>query len=190
MTGAHRTTQVGGEQVRAFIPYPLPPQNPPLVLDQRLAALLVDATASLRQLAVTDNLVPSAEWFLYGFVRKEAVITSQIEGTQATLKDVLTFEATHQTDRPDDVREICNYVDALNYARREIARPKGLPLSARLLCEVFLRRRMPCLRRWRPWTDGFMPTIRCRPCCVRVWHTCSSRPFIHSWTAMAASAVC
>jgi len=78
-------------------------------------------------------MVPSTDWFLYGFVRKEAVITSQIEGTQATLRDVLTFEATAHTDRPDDVQEICNYVDAVARARPQLVDPKGLPLSLRLL---------------------------------------------------------
>jgi Fic family protein len=81
-------------------------------------------------------MVPSTDWFLYGFVRKEAVITSQIEGTQATLRDVLTFEATEQADRPDDVEEVCNYVDALAHARSQLANPRGLPLSTRLLCET------------------------------------------------------
>jgi Fic family protein len=76
---------------------------------------------------------------LYGFVRKEAVVSSQIEGTQATFQDVLNFEATQQSDRPNDVQEVCNYVDGLTYARREIARPKGLPLSTRLLCQVHKR---------------------------------------------------
>lgn len=81
-------------------------------------------------------MVPSTDWFLYGFVRKEAVITSQIEGTQTTLRDVLAFEATDQTDMPEDVEEVCNYVDALAFARAQIADPKGLPLSTRLLCET------------------------------------------------------
>ncbi|MEL6741779.1 MAG: Fic family protein, partial [Planctomycetota bacterium] len=71
-----------------------------------------------------------------GFVRKEAVLSSQIEGTQATLRDVATFEATSSTDRPDDVEEVCNYVDGLNHARAAIADPAGLPLSTRLLCDV------------------------------------------------------
>ena len=73
-------------------------------------------------------MVPSANWFLYGFVRKEAVISSQIEGTQATLMDVLTFEATRKTERLAEVEEVCNYVDALTFARAEIAKPKGLLL--------------------------------------------------------------
>ena len=78
-------------------------------------------------------MVPSTDWFLYGFVRKEAVITSQIEGTQATLPDIVTFEATARAVRPDDVQEVCNYVDALEYARVQLADPNGLPLSIRLL---------------------------------------------------------
>jgi len=138
-TGTYRVTNAGGEEVRAFIPHPLPPTQPPLLLDESLQSLLAGANAAVAQLSVAGKMVPSAEWFLYGFVRKEAVISSQIEGTQATLRDVLTFEATQKTDRPDDVQEICNYLDALAYARREIARPQGLPLCMRLLCEAHKR---------------------------------------------------
>src|SRR5262249_5298060 len=72
-------------------------------------------------------------------VRKEAVISSQIEGTQATLRDVVTFEATKESPRHDDVEEVCNYVDAIKYARAQLANPKGLPLSIRLLCESHRR---------------------------------------------------
>lgn len=136
MTGTYRTTAYGDEKVRAFIPHPLPPKNPTLQIAGNLARLHSDALAALGRLAVAGEMVPSAGWFLYGFVRKEAVISSQIEGTQATLKDVMSFEATHQTDRPGDVEEICNYVEALRYARAEIAKPKGLPLSQQLLCEI------------------------------------------------------
>jgi len=138
-TGTYRKTTVAGESVRAFVPHPLPPRDPPLILDENLTALLSAAEAALGRLSVAATMVPSVDWFLYGFVRKEAVISSQIEGTQATLEDVLQFEATEKTDRPDDVREVCNYVEALSWARRELARPKGLPLSARLLCEAHRR---------------------------------------------------
>ena len=138
-TGTYRVTNVGGEEVRAFIPRPLPPAEPPLLLDASLQSLLADTNAAVGRLAVAGKMVSSADWFLYGFVRKEAVISSQIEGTQATLRDVLTFEATKKSDRPDDVEEVCNYLDALSYARREISRPKGLPLSMRLLCEAHKR---------------------------------------------------
>jgi Fic family protein len=139
ITGTYRTTIIGGESVRAFVPHPLPPGNPPLELNPALQASLARAESAVGQLAVAGRMVPSEDWFIYGFVRKEAVITSQIEGTQATLRDVLTFEATRQTDRPDDVAEVCNYLDALSYARKELARPRGLPLSIRLLCEAHKR---------------------------------------------------
>jgi cell filamentation protein, protein adenylyltransferase len=138
-TGTYRTTVVGNEKVRAFIPHPLPPKAPPLLVEGDLAGLHAEALAAIGQLAVAGAMVPSADWFLYGFVRKEAVISSQIEGTQATLMDVLTYEATRKAERPTEVEEICNYVDALTFARAEIAKPKGLPLSTRLLCEVHKR---------------------------------------------------
>jgi len=99
-------------------------------------------------------------------VRKEALITSQIEGTQATLQDVLAFEAGEKAERPDDVREVCNYVDAMTYARGELARPKGLPLATRLLCDVHKRlmkgargsEKQPGeIRRSQNWIGGSRP---------------------------------
>lgn len=134
ITGTYRTTTVGGEQVRAFVPHPLPPAKPTLILDEHLTGLLSKADTALGRLAIAGAMVPSPDWFLYGFVRKEAVISSQIEGTQATLQDVLEFEATQKTERLADVEEVCNYVDALTWARAELSRPRGLPLSTRLLC--------------------------------------------------------
>jgi len=136
ITGKLRISTVAGEQVRAFLPAPLPPAQPPLVIDDRLATLHAEALAALGKLAVAGAMVPSPQWFLYGFVRKEAVVSSEIEGTQATLQDVVTFEATRQAERPHDVREVCNYVDALTYTREQLASPTGLPLSTRLLCEA------------------------------------------------------
>lgn len=139
VTGTYRTTVVGGEKIGAFVPRPLPPRDPPLRLTSGLDALHAGALSALGRLAVAGAMVPSAKWFLYGFVRKEAVISSQIEGTQATLMDVLTYEATHKAERPADVEEVCNYVEALTFARAEIARPRGLPICARLLCAVHRR---------------------------------------------------
>jgi Fic family protein len=85
-------------------------------------------------------MVPSLDWFLYAFVRKEAVVSSQIEGTHATLVDLLAFEAE---DAPDpagaDVQEVCNYLDALAFTRTQLADPGGLPLSMRLLNEAHRR---------------------------------------------------
>ena len=93
VTGTYRTSVVGGETVKAFIPHPLPPANPPLRIEGELAALHEEALAALGRLGVAAAMVPSANWFLYGFLRKEAVISSQIEGTQATLMDVVAYEA-------------------------------------------------------------------------------------------------
>ena len=136
ITGTYENTTVVGETVRAFIPHTLPPRKPPLQIQGKLADLHADALAALSRLTIAGGMVPSTNWFLYGFVRKEAVISSQIEGTQATLEDVLTFEATHQSDHLADVEEICNYVEALSYARSELAKPKGLPLCTRMLCAI------------------------------------------------------
>lgn len=152
--------------MRAFVPEPLPPKNPPLVLDEAMAALHAGAVAAVGQLGVAGAMVPSAEWFLYGFVRKEALVSSEIEGTQATLQDVVTYEATKQAERPDDVREVCNYVDALTFAREQIAKPKGLPLSTRLLCEAHKRlmrgvrgadKQPGEIRRSQNWIGGTRP---------------------------------
>ena len=131
-TGRYRITSAVGEQVRAFVPHPLPPADPPLAVDG-LTELHDGARAALSRLAVAGAMVPNIDWFLYGFVRKEAVVTSQIEGTQATLQDIVTYEATRRADRPDHVQEVGNYVKALTHARGQLADPQGLPLSVRLL---------------------------------------------------------
>lgn len=165
-TGTYRITTTHGEEVRAFIPHPLPPTDPPLVLDQPTADLHMEARTALARLAVAGTMVPSIDWFLYGFVRKEAVITSQIERTQATLGDVLAYEATEQTDRPDDVQEVCNYVDGLTHARTQLAKKSGLPLSMRLLCDahrILMRgvrgeNKLPGeVRRSQNWIGGTRP---------------------------------
>jgi Fic family protein len=138
-TGTYRTSNTAGGSVQAFVPFPLPPGDPPLDTTGELGRLHAEALTGLARLEVAGRMVPSTGWFLYGFVRKEAVISSQIEGTQATLREVVTFEATKETYQPHDVEEVCNYVDAITYARAELANPKGLPVSARLLCESHRR---------------------------------------------------
>jgi Fic family protein len=110
-------------------------------------------------------MVPSLDWFIYAFVRKEAVTSSQIEGTQATLVDLLKFEAqTEPLNR--DVEEICNYLDALKYARTEMNKPKGLPPSMRLFNETHKRlmagargsNKLPGqIRRSQNWIGGAKP---------------------------------
>ncbi|MFN9246452.1 MAG: Fic/DOC family N-terminal domain-containing protein, partial [Planctomycetota bacterium] len=77
-TGVYQTSQIGGERVRAFTPHPLPPKNPPLLIEGGLAETLSSALAALSRLKVASAMVPSPQWFLYGFVRKEAVVSSQI----------------------------------------------------------------------------------------------------------------
>ncbi len=166
VTGTYAVTAVAGERIRAFVPRPLPPAEPPLVLDEAMQDCLARANAALDRLNVAAAMVPSAEWFLYGFVRKEAVVSSQLEGTQATLRDVLTFEATDQVDNFEDVQEVCNYVAALAYARKQLAAKKGLPLSTRLLCEAHKRlmkgarganKQPGQLRRSQNWIGGTRP---------------------------------
>ncbi len=134
ITGKYRAATFAGETVRAFIPRPLPPRDPPLILNEETRQLLATAQSALSRLAVAGLMVPSPDWFLYGYVRKEAVVSSQIEGTQATLTDLLRFEATQKAEQVEDVQDVCNYVNALKFARNQIRSRDGLPLSARLLC--------------------------------------------------------
>jgi Fic family protein len=137
-TGEYRISRHQDEQVRAFLPHPLPP-DPPLNISEGMRSLLHLADAEIRRLDLAGKLVPSPKWFIYSFVRKEALLSSQIEGTQATLEDVLNYEAGEKPKNPDDVQEVCNYIAALEYARKELANPKGLPLSIRLLRETHKR---------------------------------------------------
>ena len=81
VTGTYETTIAGGEQVRAFVPHPLPPEGPALVLDGVLAERVSGAEQALTRLEIAGEMVPSLDWFIYAFVRKEAVLSSQIEGT-------------------------------------------------------------------------------------------------------------
>jgi Fic family protein len=78
-------------------------------------------------------MVPSIDWFLYGFVRKEAVLSSQIEGVEATLTDLISVEAQPPTVLEADIQDVCNYLAAGEFARNQLADPNGLPLSMRLL---------------------------------------------------------
>ena len=165
-TGQYRLISTHEETVWAFVPYPLPPVDPPLVVAGAISEHLADAHTALSSLGVVGSIVPNIDWLLYGFVRKEAVITSQIEGTQATLQDLVTFEVTEHSGRIDDVREVCNYVDALTHARAQLSEPQGLPLSIRLLCDTHRllmrgargKNKLPGeLRRSQNWIGGSRP---------------------------------
>ena len=126
---------VGGEIVRAFVPPGLPPTPPIDIL-----SLLPQLSAAERALGRLDGitvLLPRQELFLYMYVRKEAVLSSQIEGTQSTLSDLLRFETEAQAGQPiDDIREVSNYVDAMMYGLERLAE---IPLSLRLIREMHAR---------------------------------------------------
>jgi Fic family protein len=128
-------TPVAGEVVRAFVPPPLPPHPPIDVLG--LLDRLSLAERALGRLDGITTLLPRQELFLYMYVRKEAVLSSQIEGTQSTLSDLLRFETEAQAGQPiDDIREVSNYVDAMMYG---LERLETLPLSLRLVREMHAR---------------------------------------------------
>lgn len=125
-------TVVAGEVVRGFVPPPLPPVPPIDILS--LLDRLSLAERALGRLDGITVLLPRQELFLYMYVRKEAVLSSQIEGTQSTLSDLLRFEAEAQAGQPiDDIREVSNYVDAMMYG---LERLDALPLSLRLIREM------------------------------------------------------
>lgn len=123
-------------EYKAFIPKNLPPE-PPIRMDQEMWTLLSQADRALGRLDGSSEMLPNPDLFVLMYVRKEAVLSSQIEGTQASLMDLLEYEAKAlETGRPQDVDEIVNYVDAMNYG---LERLKELPLSLRLLCEIHAR---------------------------------------------------
>ena len=88
----------------------------------------------LARLTIAGSMVPTSNWLIYRFVRKETVATSQLEGTQATLRDIVAFETTKHSDHTEDVGEVCSYVTTLEHARAQISAPNRLPFSIRLLC--------------------------------------------------------
>jgi len=118
---------------RAFIPAPLPPE-PPIKLEGDLQALLSQADRALGRLDGSIQTLPHPDLFVAMYVRKEAVLSSQIEGTQSSLQDVLAAEArVLSSRRPSDVNEVFNYVGAMNYG---LERLKDLPVSIRLIREI------------------------------------------------------
>ena len=118
---------------RAFVPAPLPP-DPPLAMDAEMIRLLSDADRELGRLDGVSSILPNPDLFVAMYVRQEAVLSSQIEGTQSTLEDVLRFEVD-ETGRnsPKDIREVVNYVNAMNHG---LERLRQLPLCNRLIREI------------------------------------------------------
>lgn len=134
LQGHYETTTTAGEKVQVFVPAPLPPR-PPIDWTPQLRGKFDQALLALGRLDSVSTLLPDTSLFLYMYVRKEAVLSSMIEGTQSSLSDLLLFELDQEPGVPlDDVREVSNYVAALDHGLRRLA--EGFPLSLRLLKEI------------------------------------------------------
>jgi Fic family protein len=137
LTGHYVPISTAGESARAFVPHPLPP-DPPVNVDGELGTLLDAASTALGRLDGISSLLPDPRLFLYTYVRKEAVLSSQIEGTQSSLSDLLRHEidgtpgALHE-----DVTEVSCYVDAMEHGLRLLA--DGQPLSLRMIRDIHAR---------------------------------------------------
>jgi Fic family protein len=132
-TGDYRVSTVVGERVQAYIPRPLPPE-PPLELEP-LYAVLDRANQALGRLDGSTALLTNPQLFINLYLRKEAVLSSQIEGTQSSLSDLLQFESGLALDGPlDDVSETSNYVAAMEHGLKRLK--EGFPISLRLLREI------------------------------------------------------
>lgn len=134
--GRFLQAQDGPGGYRAFHPKPLPP-DPPLKIDAAIQKLLDRANQALGRLDGVTLLLPDPDQFLYTFIRKEAVLSSQIEGTQSSLSDLLLFENDATLGVPrEDAQETANYIAAMDHGLKEIQSADGLPLSSRLLREI------------------------------------------------------
>ncbi len=134
LQGRYVTISTVGEKAQAFVPAPLPPR-PPIDWTPELRSKFDQALLALGRLDSVSTLLPDTSLFLYLYVRKEAVLSSMIEGTQSSLSDLLLFELDQEPGVPlDDVREVSNYVAALDHGLRLLE--EGLPLSLRLFREI------------------------------------------------------
>jgi Fic family protein len=163
-SGRYEITSTAGESVRAFVPAPLPP-DPPVVLEGPLQALHERALLACGRLDGVSALLPARELFLYAYVRREALLSSQIEGTQSSLSDLLLFELDQAPGVPfDDVVEVSSYVAGLEHGLARLQ--EGFPLSSRLLREINARllargrgadRQPGEFRRSQNWIGGTRP---------------------------------
>ncbi len=134
LQGKYITSSTAGESVQAFVPTPLPP-DPPIDWTPQLRNSFDQALLAIGRLNSVSTLLPDTSQFLYMYIRKEAVLSSMIEGTQSSLSDLLMFELDQQPGVPlEDVRTVSNYVAALYHGLNLL--DSGLPLSSRLLREV------------------------------------------------------
>lgn len=134
ITGHYVTSTMNGLAHQAFVPAALPP-DPPLRINSALEERRERALIALGELKGVTRILPDTRLFLYHYVRKEALLSSQIEGTQSSLSDLLLFEMDEAPGVPvDDVREVSNYVDALEHGLERLR--DGFPLSLRLIREM------------------------------------------------------
>jgi len=134
LQGHYVSISTVGEEARAFVPAPLPPE-PPIEWTPELHSKFDQALLALGRLDSISTFLPDISLFLYMYVRKEAVLSSMIEGTQSSLSDLLLFELDMEPGVPmDDVREVSNYVAALDHGLKRLN--KGFPLSLRLIKEM------------------------------------------------------
>lgn len=134
-TGSYLSSTTSGESVLAFVPHPLPPVDPVLAPESYVEQNR-EAELALARLSGVSGLVPSVDWLLYSAIRKEALLTSQIEGTQATLTDLFNEEAGFTVSNTDDVEEVTNYLRAFRLVQDNLRDPAGLPISVRLLSDA------------------------------------------------------
>jgi len=134
LQGYYQPISTVGEKAQAFVPAPLPP-NPPIEWSPELLSAFDSALISLGRLDSASTMLPSTPLFLYMYVRKEAVFSSMIEGTQSSLSDLLLYEIAQEPGVPlADVREVSNYVAALDHGLKRLH--EGFPLSLRLIREM------------------------------------------------------
>ena len=134
LQGHYVTISTVGEETRAFVPTPLPP-DPPIEWTPELRSKFDQALLALGRLDSILTFLPDISLLLYMYVRKEAVLSSMIEGTQSSLSDLLLFELDMKPGVPlNDVREVSNYVSALDYGLNRLA--EGFPMSLRLIREI------------------------------------------------------
>lgn len=137
LTGHYVPISTAGEVARAFVPHPLPP-DPPVNVDGELGTLLDTASTALGRLDGISSLLPDPRLFLYTYIRKEAVLSSQIEGTQSSLSDLLRHEIDGTPAAlGSDVTEVSCYVDAMEHGLQLLS--DGQPLSLRMIREIHTR---------------------------------------------------
>ena len=181
LQGRYVTTSTSGEVVQAFVPAPLPP-SPAVVWTPDLHSRFDEALLALGRLDGVTQALPETSLFLYTYVRKEALLSSMIEGTQSSLSDLLLFEMDQAPAVPlEDVAEVSNYVAALNHGLKRLA--EGFPLSLRLIREIHrillsrgrgsdrtpgeFRRTQNWIGGTRPGNAAFVPPPACElPDCV------------------------